>query len=184
MKTINLRSSLSSDGTQLILNTSGTIWEDIDISSLAITVYGEDKTVPISSVKLEAEGLYLLTSTDVLQADIDWTIPTYHLQDDFYSIALEGITIPGDTINSTYTCIGATSNIERQFRNETLDTAFNQMYNKNNVSPSNLMLSINHVNGHLMLDHLNKLSTIAIYSTDREIAWRKINQVLYSYYGS
>jgi len=185
MKTIKLQGSVSSDGSLLILKSVGTVWEDINVSSLSINVYTESKTTPVSTYILTPSEVESLRSdTDGLQAALDSVIPDNKTSDNFYIITLSGVDVDTTAINSEYVCLGLTYNIERIFRNESLDKSFSQLYRKDNLSPSDLMLSISHVNGHLMLDHLYKVSTIATYTYDREITWRKLNQVLNTYYGN
>ena len=46
------------------------------------------------------------------------------------------------------------------------------------------MRSIAHVNGHFLLERLEKFSLAAAYTYDREIGWRKIYKVLDTYYGN
>ncbi len=185
MKKINLQLTYDKDSDIITFKTIGTVWEDINVSSLSVVVHGEDKVNPLFEYVLDSTQIdSLQDSVDGLQAAASVIIPDYENNDNFYIISIFGKDVDDEDIKSNWFTLGFTNVVEFNFRNNTMDDLWDEMFSKNNLNANDIMLNLSHANGHFFLDHLYSLSTLAGYSYDREVAWRKLYKVLNSYYGN
>jgi len=109
MQNISLQITSSTDNSTLTLKTVGTNWGSIDIASLFVKVYGEDKDNALYSYELSAEEIVELQDTiDGLQAATETLIPDYLTNDNFYSLTVEGEETDENPLLSNSVTIGRT----------------------------------------------------------------------------
>lgn len=185
MQTITLQIAVSDDYATLTLTTTGTAWEDIEVDSLAIEVYGEDKTSPLHSFSLSSSEVDDLQDDSIgLQAASSSVIPEYETNDNFYSIVLNGLDANGVQVVSNWVAIGYSLDIESKFRNHTVGELWKAVSGGFTPKATNVLSNVMYSNSNFFLEDLKRLSTSADYGYDREIAWRKIYKVLDTYYGN